>query len=63
MKIIFTPKLHSKVRPNDISVKHHNAITYGARSLKTLSAKIWNQLPGDIKSETSFTKLKEYIDT
>ena len=63
MKIIFTPKLHPKVRPNDISVKHHNAITYDARSLKTLSPKIWNQLPGDIKSETSFTKLKEYIDT
>ena len=32
---IFTPKLHPKVRPNDILVKHHNTITYGAKSLKT----------------------------
>ena len=26
MKDIFTPKLHPKVRPNDILVKHHNTI-------------------------------------
>ena len=25
---IFTPKLHPKVRPNDILVKHHNTITF-----------------------------------
>ena len=27
MKDIFTPKLHPKVRPNDVLVKHHNTIT------------------------------------
>ena len=58
MKDIFTPKLHPKVRPNDILVKHRNSITYGAKSLKTFGPKIWNQLPGDIKSETSYTKFK-----
>ena len=36
MKDIFTPKLHPKVRPNNILVKYHNTITYGAKSLKTL---------------------------
>ena len=66
MKDIFTPKLHPKVRPNDIFSKHHN--TCGAKRIrckenKTLGPKIWNQLPGDIKSETSYTKFKEYIDT
>ena len=35
MKDMFTPKLHPKVRPNDILVKHHNTITYGSKSLKT----------------------------
>ena len=63
MKDIFTPKLYPKVRPNDILVKHHNTMTYGTKSLKTLGPKIWNQLPEDIKSETSYTKFKEYIDT
>ena len=50
-------------RPNDILVKHHNTITYDTKNLKTLGTKIWNQLPQDIKSETSYTKFKEYIDT
>ena len=63
MKDIFTPKLHPNVRPNDILVKHHNSITYGAKNLKTLGPNIWNQLPGDIKSETSYAKFKEYNDT
>ena len=63
MKVTFTPKLHPKVRPNDVLVKHHNTITYGTKSLKTLGPRIWNQLPEDIKSETYYTKFKEYIDT
>ena len=28
IKDIFTPKLHPKVRPNNILVKHHDTITY-----------------------------------
>ena len=63
MKDIFTPILHPKVRPDDILVKHHSTITYGPKSLKTLGPKIWSKLPGDIKSETSYTKYKEYVDT
>ena len=63
MKYIITSKLHPKVTPNDILVKHHNTMTYGTKSLKTLGLKIWNQLPEGIKSETSYTKFKEYIDT
>ena len=58
-KDIFTPKLHPKIKPNDILVKHHKTITYGTKSLKTLGPKI----PVDIKSETSYTIFKEYIDT
>ena len=63
MKDTFTPKLHPKVRPNDILAKHHNTITYGTKSLKSLGPKIWNRLPEDNKSETSYNKFKEYTDT
>ena len=67
MKDIFIPKLHPKVRPkvrpSGILVKRHNTITYGTKSLKTLGPKIWNQLPEDLKSETSYIKFKEYSDT
>ena len=34
MKDIFTPKLHPKVRPNDILFKHHN--TYGTKRIHTV---------------------------
>ena len=63
MKDIFTPKPRPKVRPNDILVKHHNTITYSTKSLKTLGPKVWNQWPEDLKSEATYTKFKEYIDT
>ena len=53
MNDIFTPKLHAKVTPKSLR----------AKSLKTLGPKVWNQLPGDIKSKTSYSKFKEYIDT
>ena len=43
MKDIFTPKLHPKGRPNDMLLKHHDAITYGTESLKT-GATIWAHL-------------------
>ena len=48
---------------DDILLKHHNTISCGVKSLKTLGPTIWNQLPGDAKSETSSNKFKEYIDT
>ena len=63
MKDIFPPKLHPKIRSNDVLIKHHNTITYGTKSLKIFGPKTWNQLPGYIKSETSYTKFKEYINT
>ena len=62
MKDIFTLKLHAKVRPNDILVKHYNDITYCVKSLKILGPEIWNQLSSKIKSETTCSKFNEYID-
>ena len=62
MKNIFTSKENAKVRPNNIVVKSHNSATYGDKSLMTLGPKIWNALPENIKSETSYKKFKEYID-
>ena len=51
------------VRPNDILTKHHNIITYGAKSPKPIGPKTWNQLPGDTKSDTSYTNFTKCIDT
>ena len=58
---IFTPKLHSRVRPNEVLVKYHNTITCGTKSLKPLGPKTWNKLPEDIKSEKSYTNLRNIL--
>ena len=62
MKNISTSKEKARVCPNNIVVKSHNSATYGDKSLVTLRPKIWNALPEKIKSETSYKKLKKYID-
>ena len=62
MKNMLTKKT-SKVRQNDIIVKHINTSRFGTQSLSFLGPKIWNNLPLNIKSETSFPKFKEYIKT
>ena len=63
MKNIFTPKENAKVRQNDIIVKRINTSRFGTKSLRSLGPKIWNNLPSNIKSETSFLKFKKYIKT
>ena len=63
MKNIFTPKENAKVRQNDIIVKRINTSRFGTQSLRSLGPEIWNNLPSNIKSETSFLKFKEYIKT
>ena len=57
------PKENAKVRQNDIIVKRINTSRFGTQSLRSLGPKIWNNLPSNIKSETSFLKFKEYIKT
>ena len=63
MKNIFTPKENLKVRQNDIIIKRINTSRFGTQNLRSYGPKIWNNLPSDIKSETSFPKFKEYIKT
>ena len=63
MKNIFTPEENAKVRQSNIIVKCINASRFDTQSLRSLRLKIWNKLPSNIKSETSFLKFKEYIKT
>ena len=62
-KNIFTPEESSKVRQNHIIVKRINTSRFRTQRLRFLGPKIWNNLPSNIKSETSFPKFKEYIKT
>ena len=61
MKNVFTPKENSKVRQNDIIVKHINTSRFGTQSLRLLGPKIWNHLPSNIKSEIHFRNLRNIL--
>ena len=63
MKNIFISKENSKVRQNDITVERINTSRFGTQSLRFLGPKIGNNLPSNIKSETSLPKFKENIKT
>ena len=63
MKNIFATKENPKVRYNDIIVKRISTSRFGTQSLRSLGPKIWNNLPSNVKSESSFHKLREYMKT
>ena len=63
LKEIFKSKINSRVRPNDIIVKTHNAATYGGKSITVLGPKASSFLPENVKSESSYRRFKEYINT
>ena len=61
MENMFISKENAKVRQNNIIVKHINTSRFGTQSLRSLGPKVWNNLPSNIKSETSFLKVKEIL--
>ena len=61
MKNVFMSKKNSRVRPFDLLVKNRYTEKYGSKSLMTQGPKIWNDLPENIKKETSLSKFKEHI--
>ena len=63
MKEIFISKSQARVRPYDIMVNRHYSVKFGDKSMFTKGPKIWNTLPEKIKSETSYKKFKDYIDS
>ena len=61
MKDIFTFKENAKVRQNDNIVKRLTTSRFGTQSLRSLGPKIWNNLPSNIKSETSILKFENLL--
>ena len=39
-----------------------NSVTFGDKSLRSLAPWVWNSLPKQLKTETSYTEFKEEID-
>ena len=47
----------------DLKIPTRNSVTFGGdNSLRSLAPRVWNSLPKQLKTETSFAKFKEEID-
>ena len=62
MKEIFSKTTNLTNRLLDINFNRNNTIKYGSNSLRSLGPHIWNSFPSEIKKETDYKKLKNYIN-
>ena len=46
----------------DLKIPIWNSVTFGNKSFRSLALQVWNSLPKQLKTETSYTKFKEEID-
>ena len=56
-------KVNARVWPNDYIVKTHSIAAYGDKFVTVPGPKIWSSLPENVKSESSYRRFKEYINT
>ena len=53
---------NSDSKKNDLKIPIQNSVTFGENSLRSIVPRVWNSLPKQIKTETSYVKFKEEID-
>ena len=63
MKKLFEKKMNSHKRENDLNIPNRNSVIFGDNSIRCLGPHIWNLLPNNIKTETSYERFKEFINT
>lgn len=63
MKSLIENRLNSKRRNNDLIVPFRKTVKFGDKSIRCLGPHIWNALPNEIKSESSYEKFKSFINS
>ena len=63
MKTLVENRLNSRTRNNDLMIPFRNTVTFGDKSIRCLGPHIWNTLPDEIKSESSYEKFKSFINS
>ena len=62
IKDYFQKNENSVSKKYDLKIPIRNSVTFGDKSLRSLAPRVWNSLPKQLKTETSYTKFKEEID-
>ena len=62
MQILFEKNENSKRYKDDLQVPIQNSLTFGDKSARVLGRHIWNMLPGMLKRETTYRKLKTQVN-
>ena len=62
IKDYFEKNANSVSKKYDLKIPIQNSITFGDKSLRSLAPRVWNSLPKQVKTETSYVKFKEEID-
>ena len=62
IKNYFEKNENSVSKKYELKIPIRNSVTFGDNSLRSLTSRVWNSLPKQLKSETSFVKFKEEID-
>ena len=58
MKDLFKIRIDSRTNTSKLMIPSRNSVTFGDNSIKCLGPHIWNLLPQEVKTETSFDKFK-----
>ena len=62
IKNYFEKHEKSVSRKCDLKISIRSSVTFGDRSLRSLAPRVWNSLPKQLKTETSFAKFEEEIN-
>ena len=62
IKNYFEKNENSVSKKYELKIPIRNSVTFGDNSLRSLAPRVWNSLPKQLKTETSFVKFKEEID-
>ena len=62
IKDYFQKNENSVLKTYDLKIPIQNSVTFCDKSLRSLARRVWNSLPKQLKTETSYTKFKEEID-
>ena len=46
----------------DLKIPMRNGVTFGGNNLRSLGPRVWNSLPKQLKTETSYVKFKEKME-